>query len=142
MIYLWIKAAHIIAVVCWFSVLFYLPRLFVYHAMSDDMVSRERFQIMENKLYRIIGKPSIIGVWFFGGLLFFLNWKIYIEQAWFLVKIFLVLSLTAYHFTCGAIIKKFAEGTIDKSDKFFRIFNEVPVFFLVSIIILAVVKPF
>src|SRR5690606_41064294 len=77
MLYLWIKALHIIAIVCWFAGLFYLPRLFVYHAMSEDQTSRERFKVMERKLYRGIMTPSMIATLIFGA------WMIALNPAWF-----------------------------------------------------------
>ena len=133
----WIKAAHIISVVCWFAAIFYLPRLFVYHAMSDDSISQERFTIMERKLYRGIMTPSMIATWIFG-----LGWDVYKTQGWLHVKLLLVVLLSGYHGACGFYRKKLIDNPHYKSHKFWRWFNEVPVFALVIIVILVVVKPF
>lgn len=142
MLFLWLKAFHIIAVVCWFAVLFYLPRLFVYHANCDDTPGKERFKIMERKLYRGIGTPSMIVVWALGIWMVSLNWDFYKTQGWFHAKFALVFLLTGYHHWCGAYVKKFAKDFKAPSHVFFRWFNEVPVLFLIAIVILVVVKPF
>ncbi len=139
---LWIKAFHIIAVICWFAAIFYLPRLFVYHADTQDDVSKERFKIMERKLYRGIMTPSMIVVLLLGGWLISLNPNYYLSQGWMQVKIVLVLLLVGFHFYCGYLLKAFSDDKNSKSHKFFRVLNEVPVFMLVTIVILAVVKPF
>lgn len=138
----WIKAAHIISMVCWFAAIFYLPRLFVYHAMSDDTISHKRFAIMERKLYRGIMTPSMIATWIFGLWMVVLGWDVYKTQGWLHVKIFLVVLLSAYHGACGFYRKKLIDNAQYKSHVFWRWFNEVPVFSLVIIVILVVVKPF
>lgn len=138
----WIKAAHIISVVCWFAAIFYLPRLFVYHAMSDDTISQDRFVIMERKLYRGIMTPSMIATWIFGLWMVFLGWDVYKTQGWLHVKILLVVLLSAYHMSCGFYRKKLIDNPQYKSHVFWRWFNEVPVFALVIIVILVVVQPF
>ena len=97
----WIKAAHIISMVCWFAAIFYLPRLFVYHAMSEDKISQDRFVIMERKLYRGIMTPSMIATWIFGLWMVELGWEVYKTQGWLHVKILLVILLSAYHGACG-----------------------------------------
>ena len=142
MLYLWLKALHIIAMVCWFAGLFYLPRLFVYHAMSNDTTSHERFCIMERKLYRGIMGPAMIATLIFGGWLISLNPSGYFSQGWMHVKLTLVILLIGYHHMCGAQVKRFARGENKRSHVFYRWFNEVPVVFLLAIVILAVVKPF
>ncbi|WP_062265593.1 protoporphyrinogen oxidase HemJ [Endozoicomonas arenosclerae] len=139
---LWVKAFHIIAMVCWFAALFYLPRLFVYHAMSEDQASNERFKIMERKLYRGIALPSMIATLALGFWLISYNPSYYMSGGWMHAKLALVVLLIGYHHMCGAFMKKFANDANTKSDKFYRIFNEVPVLFLVGIVILVVVKPF
>ena len=138
----WIKAAHIISVVTWFAAIFYLPRLFVYHAMSDDKVSHDRFIIMERKLYRGIMTPSMIATWTFGLWMVYLSWDVYKSQGWLHVKIFLVILLSAYHGACGFYRKKLVDSPQYKSHVFWRWFNEIPVFALIFIVILVVVKPF
>ncbi|MFT4762926.1 MAG: putative membrane protein [Oleispira sp.] len=139
---LWLKAFHIIAVVTWFAALFYLPRLFVYHAMAEDQVSKDRFKIMERKLYRGIMTPSMIVVLALGTWMITLNLEYYFSQGWMHVKLLLVAFLVGYHFMCGALLKKFAQDINDKGHVFYRWFNEVPVLFLITIIILVVVRPF
>ncbi len=141
MLYLWIKALHIVSIVCWFAALFYLPRLFVYHAQSEDTVSRERFIIMERKLYRGIMGPSMIASLVFGIWLIYLN-PGWLHQGWLHAKLLLVFLLIGYHHMCGAQLKRFARGENTRSHTFYRWFNEVPVVFLVLIVILVVVKPF
>ncbi|MEZ5523349.1 MAG: CopD family protein [Pseudomonadales bacterium] len=138
---LWIKAFHIIAVVCWFAGLFYMPRLFVYHSMSKDDISRERFKVMERKLYRGIMMPSMIATLGLGSWLAALNWQAYTQQYWLMIKIILVAILVGYHFMCGAYRKKFLQETVQPGHIFFRWFNEFPVLILVAVVILAVVRP-
>ena len=140
MVMLWIKAFHIISVICWFAVIFYLPRLFVYHAMAEDEISKERFKVMERKLYKGIGIPAMIATLFFGIGLVHFNWAYYSHSTWFWLKAFLVFLLIGYFHVCGAYMKKFARDEMHKSHKFFRIFNEIPVFMLVAIVLLVVLK--
>ncbi len=139
---LWIKAFHIISIITWFAALFYLPRLFVYHAMSDDKISTERFKIMERKLYRGIMMPSFIlatalGIWMIAE-----NWTYYSTQYWLYAKLTLVVPLIAYHFYCGHLLTIFKANKNTRSHIFYRWFNEFPVLILVAIVILVVVKPF
>lgn len=139
---LWVKAFHIIAMVCWFAGLFYLPRLYVYHAMSKDQTSIERFKIMERKLYRGIATPAmaltlILGFWIVG-----YQPEYYAQSAWFHAKLTLVLLLVIYHFYCGHLRTVFAEDRNTRTHVWYRWFNEVPVVLLIAIIILVVVKPF
>ena len=138
----WILAFHLIAVVCWFAALFYLPRLFVYHAMIEDDIGIERFKVMERKLYRGIATPSMIATIVLGGWLVLMAPDYFLNQAWFQVKLAPVVCMVGYHHICLAHMKKLANGTSDKSPTYFRIFNEIPVLFLVGIIILVIVKPF
>ena len=139
--YLWIKALQLISVVTWFAALFYLPRLFVYHAMADDEISRERFKVMERKLYRGIMTPSMIAVLVFGGWLLYLNPGL-MKMGWMHAKLALVFLLVGYHHVCLAYMKKFARDENSKSHVFYRWFNEAPVLILIAVICLAVVKPF
>jgi putative membrane protein len=139
---LWLKAFHIIAVVTWFAALFYLPRLFVYHAMAEDQISKDRFKIMEHKLYRGIMTPSMVIVVVLGVWIFSLNSTYYFSQNWMLAKLALVALLVGYHFMCGSLLKKFKQDINDKGHVFYRWFNEVPVLFLVAITIMVVVRPF
>ena len=140
---LWIKAIHLISVITWFAALFYLPRLFVYHAMAKDEISIERFKIMERKLYRGIMMPSFVittlmGLW----LLQSYAWEVYSTQYWLQLKLLLVVFLIIYHFYCGHLVSVFAKDKNARSHTFYRWFNEIPVLILISIIILVVVKPF
>lgn len=139
---LWLKAFHIIAVICWFAGLFYLPRLFVYHVGATDSVSHERFVIMERKLYRGIMWPSMLLTVLLGFALLFVQWPAWQGQGWLHAKLALVLLLIFYHLACGHYRTQLAEGRCQKSHVFFRVFNEAPVLALVAIVILVVVKPF
>ena len=140
--YQWVLAFHLMAVICWFAALFYLPRLFVYHAMAEDAVSIERFKIMERKLYRGIANPSMIATVILGLWLVYLNPQAYISQGWFHLKTLLVIVLISYHHICLAHMKKLANDSNNKTHVYFRFFNEVPVLFMVAIVILVIVKPF
>jgi putative membrane protein len=140
-VYLWIKAFHIIAVVTWFAALFYLPRLFVYHAQSEDSISRERFKIMERKLYRGIMTPSMLIAVTLGLWMLWLQ-PAWLSQGWLHAKLALVAALVVYHFVCGGILKRFAADNNTRSHVFYRWFNEAPVFVLLGAVILVVVKPF
>ena len=139
---LWVKALHIVFVVTWFAGLFYLPRLFVYHAMAEDRASIERFKVMERKLYRGIMGPAMIASLVFGGWLIYLNPAIFQSGGWIHAKLTLVVLLIGYHHMCGAQVKRFARGENTRSHVFYRWFNEVPVLILLAIVILVVVKPF
>jgi putative membrane protein len=138
---LWIKAFHIVFVVCWFSGLFYLPRLFVYHAMSEDQVSKDRFIIMERKLYWGITTPSMVLTLAFGFWLLWGNWGYYMAWWWMHVKLALVALLVVYHVLCWWHMKQLREEQSLRTHIFFRVFNELPVFLLIGVVILIVVKP-
>ncbi len=136
---LWIKALHISFMVTWFGGLFYLPRLFVYHAMSSDTTSIERFKIMERKLYFGIMTPSAVLTIIFGLWL----WLGYgISGGWMHAKLFLVLILVIYHLHCGKLLKDFKHDRNRYSHVFYRWYNEFPVLILFAVTILVVVKPF
>ncbi len=139
--YLWIQAFHIITIVTWFAALFYLPRLFVYHAMVEDEISNERFKTMERKLYRGIMNPSAIAAVGLGIWLLVLAPQL-LEQGWMLTKLVLVTLLVVYHLYCGQIVQTFADDRNERSHKWYRVFNELPVLVLIPVVILAVVKPF
>lgn len=140
---LWIKAFHLITIITWFAALFYLPRLFVYHAMSEDDSSQQRFKIMERKLYRGIMTPSLVGVILTGvGLLSFYEAGQLIETGWLHIKLTLVALLIIYHLICGRHLKRFTENRNKHSHVYYRWFNEIPVLALIGIVVLAVVKPF
>jgi putative membrane protein len=139
---LWVKAFHIVAVVCWFAALFYLPRLFVYHSQASDLVSLERFKIMERKLYRGIANPSMIATIVLGIWLLSFNLEGYLQSGWLHAKLTLVAILVVYHLYCGKLLKRFAMNANTRTHVFYRWFNEFPVLLLIAIIILVVVKPF
>ena len=141
MLLIWVKAFHIIAVICWFAALFYLPRLFVYHSMSDDEISIERFKIMERKLYKGICTPSMIATLTLGAWMVWLN-PAYLALGWFQLKLVFVACILYYHYLCGTHVQNFASNQNNKSHKYFRVFNEAPVLALIPIVILATVKPF
>ena len=136
-----VKALHIVFVVTWFAGLFYLPRLFVYHAMSEDAISRERFQVMERKLYRGIMIPSMVATLAFGIGMIALNPALF-SGGWLHAKLALVVLLIGYHHMCGAQLKRFARDENTRSHVFYRWFNEFPVLLLLAIVILVVIKPF
>ncbi len=138
---LWVKAFHIIAMVCWFAALFYLPRLFVYHAETKDEAGRERFKVMERKLYRGIMTPSMIATVVLGIWLISYAPAAYMAQGWMHAKLSLVVVLIGYHHYCGAMVKRFAADNNQRSHVFYRWFNEFPVLILIAIVILVVVKP-
>jgi protoporphyrinogen IX oxidase len=140
---LWIKAVHIIFMVTWFAGLFYLPRLFVYHAMSDDAISNERFKIMERKLFYGIMTPGALitialGVW----MLIDYAWAAYAHTLWLPVKLVLVALLIGYHIYCGQLLRDFKHDRNRHSHVFYRWLNEAPVLVLIAVVLLAVVKPF
>jgi putative membrane protein len=139
---LWIKAFHIISVICWFAGLFYLPRLFVYHSLTEDQAGSERFKVMERKLYRGIMTPSLVMVIFFGGWLYQYNSTYYNQAGWMHAKLSCVALLIIYHAFCGHFLKQFRADSHRHSHKFFRLFNEIPVFLLFAVVILVIVKPF
>lgn len=140
---LWVKAFHIISMVTWFAALFYLPRLFVYHAMADDNTSQDRFKIMERKLYRGIMTPSMVitaglGLWMLQNY----AWAVYSTMGWLHAKLLLAAILIAYHFYCGKLLRDFRDDKNTRSHVFYRWFNEFPVMVLLAMVILVVVKPF
>ncbi|SMN15672.1 Protoporphyrinogen IX oxidase, novel form, HemJ [uncultured Candidatus Thioglobus sp.] len=139
---LWVKAFHIISIITWFAALFYLPRLFVYHAMSNDTTSIERFKIMERILYRGIMMPSFVLATILGAWMVIDSWAFYATQYWLHAKLALVVPLIAYHFYCGHLLTVFKQDKNTHSHIFYRWFNEFPVLLLVAIVILVVVKPF
>jgi putative membrane protein len=135
---LWLKAFHIVMVVSWFAGLFYLPRIFVNHAMAEEQTVKERLKLMERKLYRFvtpIGALAVVtGLWLWFGYGF--------SGGWLHAKTTLVVGLIVYHFYCGHLVKTFAEDRNTRSHVWFRFFNEVPVLVLIAVVVLVVVKPF
>jgi protoporphyrinogen IX oxidase len=139
---LWVKGLHIIFMVTWFAGLFYLPRLFVYHADARDEISHARFLVMERKLFAImtIGAvlTAVFGVWMLAAY----AWSAYHSSGWLLTKLALVAALVLFHLYCLNIIRGFRAGTVQHSHAFYRWINEIPALLLVAIVLLAVVKPF
>lgn len=139
---LWTKALHLTFMVTWFAGLFYLPRLYVYHAMSDDQISIDRFKIMERKLFFGIMTPGALLTIIFGLWTIYLNgWTTYSGTLWLHFKLLLILLLIAYHIYCGKLLIDFKRDRNVHSHIWYRWFNELPVIFLFLIIILAVVRP-
>jgi protoporphyrinogen IX oxidase len=139
---LWIKAFHVICMVTWFSGLFYLPRLFVYHADAHDPLSNERFKIMEKRLYYYITTPgalltTLLGIW-----LLSLHHAAYMQMLWLHIKLRLVGCLWIYHIYCGLLVEAFQKDENKHTAKFYRIFNEVPTVILISVILLVYIRPF
>lgn len=141
--YLWLKAFHVVSVVAWMAGLFYLPRLFVYHAERAVPGGEldETLKIMEQKLLRVIMNPAMVAAWIFGGLMLaadVVDWS----RAWPWVKAVLVLAMTWFHHDLARWRKDFAADRNRRSGKFYRIANEVPTLILVLVVIMAVVEPF
>ena len=140
---LWYKALHLIFMVTWFSGLFYLPRLFVYHAMSDDKISIDRFKIMEKKLFYGIATPGGLLTIIFGFCLLVSNGiTSYSGQLWLSLKMILIAVLVLYHVYCFSLLQDFKYDRNKHTHIWYRWFNEVPVLILVGIVLLAVIKPF
>jgi len=138
---LWFKAVHVVAVVAWFAGLFYLPRLYVYHAAATPGSELSAtFKIMERRLLRLIMNPAMMVVWVTGPWLAW--WEGAYMDGWLQAKFALVLALTWFHHELGRWRKAFAEDRNTRSAKFYRIANEVPTVLLVGIVILVIIKPF
>jgi putative membrane protein len=135
---LWVKAFHIIFVVSWFAGLFYLPRIFVNHAMATETAEIARLKLMERKLYRFVTPIAVLALGF--GLWLWLGFGI--TGGWMYAKLLLVLVLIAYHYYCGKLVKMFAADQNTRSHIFYRWFNEIPVLVLIAVVILVTVKPF
>jgi len=136
---LWIKAFHVVFVVAWFAGLFYLPRLFVYHAMAEDAATRERFKVMERKLYRGIMTPAMVvtvatGLWLWLGFC--------ITGGLMHAKVALVVLLVVYHFWMRALMSDFARDANRHTHVYYRWVNEIPTVILFAVVVLVVVKPF
>jgi len=138
----WIKAFHIITMVAWFAGLFYLPRLFVYHAQAKDTVSLERFTIMEHRLYYLIMTPAAFITMILGALLISDSPAYYLHARWMQAKLFCVLLLIIFHLYCGTLQNDFKKKKNRRSALFYRYFNEIPTVMLMAIVILAEVRPF
>lgn len=139
---IWIKAFHIIFMVAWFAGLFYLPRLFVNHAMAEETEVKARLILMERKLYRFITPWMLLTLVFGFWLLFDYAWAAYSGMIWLHLKLALVAALVVYHFYCGKLLRDFANENNSHSHVWYRWFNELPVVVLFAVVVLAVVKPF
>lgn len=140
--YLLLKSLHMIFMVTWFAGLFYLPRLFVYHAMADDATGIERFKTMERKLFWGITTPGAVLTWLFGiWMLADFAWAAYGAMLWLHIKLALLVLLTLYHLWCGRLVIAFRDDRNRHSHIWYRWFNEVPVIFLFAIVLLATFRP-
>ncbi|HKK23551.1 MAG TPA: CopD family protein [Pseudohaliea sp.] len=138
---LWLRALHIIFVVCWFAGLFYLPRIFVYFAASEDSATRAQLAVMSRRLYRFV-TPFMVLTVVFGVWMITLAPDYYLTATWLWLKLAGVAFLIVYHFQCGRYVKAINEDSDSHSHVFYRFFNEVPVLFLFAIVFLVVLKPF
>lgn len=138
---LWIKSFHIFFMVCWFAGIFYLPRLFVNHAMTTEPAVAAQLLVMERKLYRFITPFAVITI-LLGFALMASAWGYYKSAGWLHAKIFLVVLLVAYHLWCGKLLANFARGANRHSHVFYRWFNEFPVLLLLGIVLLVKLRPF
>ena len=144
MLYLWVKAAHILAIVAWMAGLLYLPRLFVYHAATEEPAFRAKINDWEGLLYRRIMRPAMVATLVLGFWLMHLGWAGWSASGvtgWLWLKLAAVAGLIGYHHYCGAMIRRFQDGN-PHSERWFRVFNEVPTLALIVILIMVVLKPF
>jgi len=138
---LWLKALHIIFVVCWFAGLFYLPRIFVYYAANEHAATRQQLAIMARRLYRFVTPFMVIAI-ALGAAMIAMNPGYYLQATWLWLKLAGVTFLVIYHLQCGRYVRAINENTDRHTHVFYRFFNEVPVIFLFAIVLLAVLKPF
>jgi protoporphyrinogen IX oxidase len=136
----WIKVGHIVALTAWMAGLFYLPRLFAYHAdVRPGSEASELFKAMEGRLLRIIMLPAMIATWLFGLALLYLLGAV---ATWLWLKLFCVVCLTGFHMWLWSICGRFALGQRPHGSRFFRTINEIPTLLLIAVVVLVVVKPF
>ncbi len=136
---LWLKAFHIVFVVSWFAGLFYLPRLFVYHCETTDAPGLARFAVMERRLFALMSLAGALAIAF--GLSMVAVAPAFLAFTWLRVKLVLVAALIGYHLWCYALMRALIEGRNHHSQRWFRVFNEVPAILLIAIVVLAVVRP-
>jgi putative membrane protein len=142
MMYLWIKALHILAIISWMVGLLYLPRLYVYHSMVETGSARDMtFQLMERRLLKAIMNPAMIASFLFGFWMVLLNPDL-LSQGWFHIKLASVLLLAGVHGKFAVMRKAFAEGRANRSDRYYRVWNEVPTVLMIIIVIMVVIQPF
>lgn len=147
---LWLKAFHVMSVIAWFAAIFYLPRLFVYHSqiqgaqilngVIDDSVGNARFKIMERKLFGLMTVAAVLAVAF--GVAMLMVAPSYLLMHWLQLKLAFVFALVSYHGACFALLQQFAADRNSRTERWYRVFNEIPALLLIGIVILAVVKPF
>jgi protoporphyrinogen IX oxidase len=139
--YLWFKAFHILAVISWMAGMLYLPRLFVYHTGAEPgSVQSETFKVMERRLLKAIINPAMIASWVSG---LWLAWDLgFFSRGWMDAKLALVILLSGVHGYLAAAVRRFAEDRNTRSERFYRVLNEVPTLLMIGIVILVVVKPF
>ena len=140
-IYLWIKAAHVISIIAWMAGMLYLPRLFVYHSVAEvGSVQSETFKVMERRLLKTIINPAMIAAWIFG------LWLVYeggfFRSGWLHAKLLLVLIMSGLHGFLARLVRQFAADRNRRSQRFYRVLNEVPTVLLIGIVVLVIVKPF
>lgn len=138
--YLWLKALHIASMVTWFAGLFYLPRLFIYHRQATDPQGRERFVVMERRLFAIM-TIGAVATTLFGLWLLAVNTGL-LRSGWFHAKLTLIVGLAIYHWRCHVWMTRLRSSEPSEDTRWLRWFNEIPAAFLLGIVILAVVKPF
>ncbi|GLS54017.1 protoporphyrinogen oxidase HemJ [Methylobacterium gregans] len=141
MLYDWIKALHIIALIAWMAAMLYLPRLFVYHAAlpPGSEAQSATFKVMERRLLKAIMTPAMIATWVFGLTLAWMSG--YYASLWLQLKFVLVLAMSGAHGFLARTVKDFAADRNTRGDRFYRVINEVPTLLMIAIVILAVVKP-
>ncbi|MCP5152333.1 MAG: CopD family protein [Ectothiorhodospiraceae bacterium] len=139
---LWVKSFHVVFVVSWYAGLLYLPRLFVYHAMTEDESGHQRFVVMERKLLGLMAiagiGTAVLGFW----LVLDYAWQAYSGSGWLHAKLALVAGLYAYHGWCVKLARDFREHRNHRSHRFYRVINEIPALILIAVVVLVIVKPF
>lgn len=141
MLYLWIKALHVVAIIAWMAAMLYLPRLFVYHVRAaPGSETSETFKVMERRLLRAIMTPSMILAWIAGLTLVWQGG--WISSGWLHVKLALVIALSAIHGLLAGCVRAFAEDRNTRSETFYRVINEVPAVLMLGIVVMVIVKPF
>ena len=136
---LWLKAFHVVFVVTWFAGLFYLPRLFVYHVSATDTIGRERFGVMERRLFALMSIGAVLAIAL--GIAMLIREPAYLDLGWMQLKLVLVALLAGYHLWCRRLMRELRAATTSRSPTWYRWFNEVPGVFLIAIVILAIVEP-
>ncbi len=137
----WVKALHVISIIAWMAALLYLPRLFVYHTEAEiGSVQSETFKTMERRLLKAIATPAMIASWVFG--LWSASWINAWAEWWFIIKIVLVIGLSAFHMMLAGHVRKFAVDENSHPQRYFRMINEVPTLIMIAVVVLVIIKPF